>query len=198
MSLIARQLGRRLALSSRHSRTFFTATRRLFADKAPAAAAAKSKTAEKARPQEEKEPSNIRGPVPSPDFFGQHEDTYYRADRPVKFLVAMDFSQNAWRALKTAKQLFNKARGDHIVVFTVPIVPLPTVFDDLPFLPHDAAQEAKDLCDKRLDEVRIHLGDIAGQFSTEVSEPATDAREIVLVSHDSHTRPSTGTERAAV
>jgi len=94
----------------------------------------------------------------------------------------MDFSVNSWRALKAAKQLLNKSRGDHLVVFTVPIVALPSVFDDMPFLPPDTVREAKDKAEKQLEAVRIYLSDISGQFSTEISEPATDAREIVLVS----------------
>lgn len=94
----------------------------------------------------------------------------------------MDFSANAFRALKGAKQLFRPDRGDEIIVFAVPIIPLLDRGDDFTAVaPPDLMEEAVNSCLTAMEHVHQECKDIMGHYTCEVSQPAGDAREVILM-----------------
>ena len=119
---------------------------------------------------------------PSAEFHQMSDDEFFDPRRPLRWLVAMDFSVNAFRALKGAKQLMRRDRGDSLVVFSVPVVPfLDPLNDAHPFYPPEVIQEAVDRAVKSMEAVHDECRDLMGYYSCEVSEPASDPREIVLM-----------------
>jgi nucleotide-binding universal stress UspA family protein len=119
---------------------------------------------------------------PSAEYAGMSDSEYFDPHRPLRWLVAMDFSVNAWRALKGAKQLLRKDRGDHLVIFSVPFIPFSDLGNDLSFSPPpDLVEEATERAVKAMEEVHEECRDLMGYYTCEVSEPASDPREIILM-----------------
>ena len=109
------------------------------------------------------------------------DEEYFDPRRPLRWLVAMDFSYNAWRALRAAKQLMRLDRKDTLVVFAVPPVPFLNVGDDSRlWYPPELIAEAVDKCVKQMESVHEECRELMGYYSCEVSEPG-DARELVLM-----------------
>ena len=115
-------------------------------------------------------------------YHDMSDEEYFDPTRPLRWLVAMDFSVNAWRALRGAKQLMNRERSDALVVFSVPVVPLIDVGDDTTFYHGtEVVREAIDACVRQMEAVHEECRDLMGHYSCEVSEPASDPRELILM-----------------
>jgi nucleotide-binding universal stress UspA family protein len=126
--------------------------------------------------------SSLLSHSPSADFAGLSDDEFFDPRRPLRWLVAMDFSANAWRALKGAKQLLRRDRGDFLVIFSVPVLPFIDVGDDTTlFHGVDIIQEAVDAAVKGMEAVHDECRDLMGAYACEVSEPASDPRELLLM-----------------
>lgn len=92
----------------------------------------------------------------------------------------MDFSENSERALKLAKQLIQRERGDLIVIHHVPITTVPTSFMDSGVFTSEFTQDLKDLAERKMQDVRTSCEDVAGRFVIEIAEPTMDAREALM------------------
>ena len=126
-------------------------------------------------------PTSTDGRSPSAVYHNMSDAEYFDPNRPLRWLVAMDFSYNAWRALRAAKQLMNFDRKDTLIVFAVPPVPYIDIGDDTRFFyPPELIREAIDRSIQQMEGVHEELKDILGYYSCEVSEPG-DARELVLM-----------------
>ena len=123
--------------------------------------------------------SNGRSPCAA--YHDMSDEEYFDPNRPLRWLVAMDFSYNAWRALRAVKQLMRLERKDTLIVFSVPPVPFLDVGDDTRFFyPPELLKEAMDNAVKAMERVHDECRDLVGFYSCEVSEPG-DARELVLM-----------------
>ena len=123
--------------------------------------------------------SDSRSPCAA--YHDMTDDAYFDPARPLRWLVAMDFSYNAWRALAAAKQLMRLERKDTLVVFAVPPVPFLDVGDDSRFYcPPELIKEAMDRAVQQMEAVHQQCRGLEGNYSCEVSEPG-DARELVLM-----------------
>ena len=125
--------------------------------------------------------SSSNGRSPCAVYHDMSDADYFDPNRPLRWLVAMDFSFNAWRALKAAKQLMSLERKDTLVVFAVPPVPYLDIGDDSRFwCPPELIKEAMDRAVEQMQAVHEECRDLVGYYSCEVSEPG-DARELVLM-----------------
>ena len=126
-------------------------------------------------------PSTTDGRSPCAAYHGMTDEQYFDPRRPLRYLVAMDFSINAWRALRAVKQLINIDRNDTVIIFSVPPVPYLDIGDDSRFYhPPELIKEAMERTVRQMEAVHEECVDIAGHYSCEVSEPG-DARELVLM-----------------
>ena len=138
------------------------------------------KQSEGDKPQYAK-PDSTDDRSPCAIYHNMTDADYFDPSRPLRWLVAMDFSFNAWRALRAAKQLMNVERKDTLIVFSVPPVPYLDIGDDSRFYyPPELIKEAIDRAVKQMEVVHEECRDILGHYSCEVSEPG-DARELVLM-----------------
>lgn len=118
---------------------------------------------------------------PCAAYHDMADEEYFDQARPLRWLVAMDFSLNAWRALRAAKQLMSVERKDSLIVFAVPPVPYLDLGDDSRFwAPPELIREAVDKAVQQMEAVHEECRDLMGYYSCEVSEPG-DARELVLM-----------------
>ena len=119
---------------------------------------------------------------PAAAYHNLSDAEYFDSSRPLRWLLAMDFSPNAWRALKGVKQLMRPERGDQLTIFAVPVLSFVDLADDsTAYHGVDVVREAVDQCVEAMKAVHEECRDLMGCYTCEVSEPAGDPREIVLM-----------------